>query len=434
MKKTILILAAGLALAGCAKVGELEGDGSQLMDKPISFSIVKKNMLKSDTALNATGHYNFGVFAYKSTDATHEIMYNYLVGYNDGNAGVGYYMTSSSQTTLGDAVGSANGTSSWAYEGLGSSQYSYSGTDGYYTAADTKYMSNVPEQYLRYWDKAAPTTSFYAYAPYINGSSTVSFANGLMTFPNTVIKAGYDDASLYEFMYAGTTVPVTQYGNDVLLGFKRLNAKVNIKFKEDVEGYDVKILDLSSTDEGVQAAASIRSGAGTTADPYTYAAGSYNNKSGAIVDFTTAAPTVTAVAGETYDNTVPLVFAAPTDTLKGTTTEISSATTYYAVPKDDESGFTFHISYKLISTTGETIIVNNATVYVPGNYCDWQANKAYTYVFRITKNSNGTTDPTTTIDPTDPSVSTVNALFPIVFDGCTVENWDVVSDSTYAVN
>ena len=66
--------------------------------------------------------------------------------------------------------------------------------------------------------------------------------------------------------------------------------------------------------------------------------------------------------------------------------------------------------------------MTDATVHVPKDYCNWEANKHYTYIFRITKNSNGSTG-TTTPKPEDPEVPTVNALYPIVFDNCVVEDW-----------
>lgn len=414
MKKTLLILAAGLALAGCGKVGVVDDSNLAGKESPISFSISKKNMVKADAELQSTGHYNFGVFAYKSEDAVNNIMDNYLVGYHDGTNKKGYEMTEANQTTLG--------TSKWAYEKLGSSEYSYSGTDGYYTAAQTKYMSNVANQYLRYWDYASASTAFYAYAPYLNGT-TASFDNSTKTLslPNTAIVAGYDDESLYEYMYASTVVPKASYGQPVALAFKRLNAKVNIKFYEVIEGYTVKILDLNGTTHtGVQAAAAKLSGT-------TYSAGSYYLESGANIVFGTTA-TVNAVAGQTATNTTPLVFAAPTAAAIGedAASASASATTYYAIPKPATTGgFTFHISYELTSTTGEKIVVKNATVFVPEANCEWEANKAYTYIFKITKGTNGSTDPDTftSIDPTDVNVPDTDSLFPIIFDGCTVEDW-----------
>lgn len=422
-----LTIAAGLAVTSCSSDEVVEEVlNTNKNDKPIGFVMNQKNITRANSSvfLQTTGHYNFGVFGYKSTDATHEIMANYLVGYNDADGKKGYYMTLDNQTTLGDLAENVNGQSYWAYEKMGSADYTYDGTEGFYTASQTKYMSNVGNQYLRYWDKDAETTSFYAYSPYINGEGTATYNNSTKTLviPDGTLVDGYDDASLCEYMYAATTVNKAEYGNDVVLSFKRLNAKVNIKFYETLKGYSVKIIDLGNGHNDVQAAAAI---AGT---PNT--AGTYFQKSGFSIDFSagTANPTITqAAAGTTADNTRPLVFAEPTDDEIGTSKESASpsSTTYYAIPKDNTTGFTFHVSYELTSTTGEKIIVRNATVFVPADKCNWKPNTAYTYVFKITENTNGSTDPDndTTIDPTDPKVDDEKALYPIVFDGVNVEEW-----------
>ena len=100
--------------------------------------------------------------------------------------------------------------------------------------------------------------------------------------------------------------------------------------------------------------------------------------------------------------------------------EYYSATTYYGIPRDGSCGLTFRVSFQLTSTTGEVIKVFNAGVHVDAASCVWEAGKNYTYVFKITKKATGTTGPTTpTVDPNPGE----QALYPIVFDGITVEDW-----------
>ena len=149
-------------------------------------------------------------------------------------------------------------------------------------------------------------------------------------------------------------------------------------------------------------------------------------------------------------STLSLKFAAPTAAKIGTTsgTASPSTTTYYAIPKkaiasestaaDDlkKVGFTFHVTYKLISTTDEEITVKDATVFVPAENCEWECNKAYTYIFKITKNSNGSTGNVTVPDPDDAGGVTPGeeaALYPIVFDGCTVEDYVDAPDSEQVI-
>ena len=425
-------------MAACTNDVDYSSSDQGNPNNTIGFQVLGRNSITRAQSLQDAGHYNFGVFAYKSSDNVNNVMSNYLVGYMDDAKKKGYYMTSQNQTTEGDKEGVLNGQSRWAYEMLGNKEYDYRGTEGYYTVDDAFYMSNVEKQYLKYWDLSAPTTNFYAYAPYINGANTVIYINGTkkMTFPASSIQAGYNDPSKFEFMYAAKEVDKVNYGHDVSLDFKRINAKVQIKFWEDIDGYSVRILDLSSTYNGVYAAPSKRTG---SAGSYSYTDGKYVKNTGAVVDFTTiATPKVSYNDPVAYNKIAEemLRFDAPAVEAIGTTRPLASPspTVYYAIPKssitgpDYDCGFTFHVTYELISTTGERITVHDATVHVPSNYCNWISNTSYTYVFRITKNSNGTTDTPTTIDPTSPDVTTEDALYPIVFDNCTVT--DYVEDNS----
>lgn len=431
----ILTLVAVLACTACSDDRELGNSSPETTANAIGFQVIKKNVLTrsgsttsgtaSTIGLEDAGHYNFGVFAYKDTQADNDIiMENYLVGYHGTN--VGYDYTS-------DNAG-------WYYQGLGYSEYTYSGSSYYDGTNDTYYMSNIDKQYLRYWDKSAPNTSFYAYAPYINGSLTVTFdnSNKTMTFPAGTIQDGYDDRSKYEYMYATTTVAAAAYGNDVQLQFNRLTAKVKIKFYEDIAGYQVKILNLQDgTYSGVCAAPANRI---DNAGSYSYTYGTIYKNSGLIITFSSPIAFQWKDQVAMVDNTDYLSFAAPTGIISEKNTADSPATPsptdYFAIPKamttpstSDGTGLTFHVTYQLISNTNETITVHNATVFVPAEYCQWQANYSYTYVFKITKDSTGSTETPGTgdINPADPTPSSTGALFPIVFNNCTVEDWTETS-------
>lgn len=434
MKNSIYYLTLALVAGACSSDEIVNPDyqSREPQQAGISFTAAQRNLTRA-TDLQDLKRYNFGVFGYKSTDATNPVIDNYLVGYYDDVNKLGYMMTTENQTTLGDKAENVDGQSYWAYEKLGSADYTYTGTDGYFTSSQTQYMSNVANQYLRYWDFAAPTTTFYAYSPYINSTTPATFNNStkVMTIPDGSLVDGYDDPALFEYMWASATVAKDQYGKDVKLAFKRLNAKINIQFWEDIEGYSVQVIDLlAGTHNDVQATPAIQSGT-------TYSAGQYYTKSGFSLNFSSSvtAPSISQASGTTATNTKPLVFEEPVETAIGESkTDASvSPTTYYAIPKSNSTGFTFHVSFVLTSTTGEQITVKNATVFVPADKCNWTANSAYTYTFKITKNTNGSTDPSkdSSIDPTNPSVDPTKALYPIVFDGANVEDWTPVeSDHT----
>lgn len=457
MKKFLLMAAVATTLVNCSSDFDLsEGQGGGGVSDVIGFQVQGRNSIKRG-ALQKANHYNFGVFAYKSSDQTNNIMDNYLVGYLDLDFNKGY---STSGSTTDDPNSNVDGKSNWMYEGMGWAQFhgTYAGEN---VEKGSKYASNNEYQYLRYWDNSAESTCFYAYVPYLNKGAvgaTVSYVDGtakgtsdntdtyVMTFPNGTIQHGYDDEQAYEYMYASTQVAAANYGHDVQLAFKRLNAKVNIKFWEDIPGYSVHMIDLgtvSGTDYTISAVPSIKDGATGT---YGYTNGKIYTSNGVKIQFANGAKTdIKQYKGATSQS--PLAFATPTDAQisdnrPGAT---PSKTTYYAIPKgssaqvlkDDaanigalvdcdadlaKTGLTFHVSYELISSTGEKITVKDATVHVGKDYCKWEENKAYTYIFKITTNSNGTTGGGTP-KPTDPSVPTETALYPIVFDNCTVEDW-----------
>lgn len=454
MKKVLFYAAAGLMLASCAsdEIVDITHEGNRPSDvKTINFTTSQKNITRAYSPLQEKGHYNFGVFAYKSTDLVNPVMPNYLVGYYDEEKGY----QNSGTSTWGDPSGLEDGKSYWMYEGMGSNEYNGTYAGGALTPA---YTSNNANQYLKYWDSSADYTCFYAYAPYINGAGTATYVDGtaqaatgadtyVLTIPNGTLTDGYDDESLAEYMYASAKVAKADYGHDVALQFHRLNAKVNIKFWEDIPGWKVRILDLSSEAEGVQAAASIKDG---TSGKYGYKAGKYYIKNGVKIQFAEGASTgMKQFAGTTADNTTTLKFKSPTVAKIGENRyeASASATTYYAIPKGSNAdvlkndtkdltqtkdvdpdlaltGFTFHVSYELTAEdTGEHIVVKNATVHVPCDYTNWKANTHYTYIFKITTNSNGNTGSDDDADPTDPEVPTVQSLYPIVFDNCTVEEW-----------
>ena len=402
-------------------------------ENAISFQVVNRNSVRGSESklLNDAGHYNFGVFAYKNSEnASSLVMSNYLVGYGGENDTHGYSLNAASQTTIAN--------SRWAYEKLGSLDYIYDGTEGYYKKSDLFYMSNNQNQYLKYWDLSTASVDFYAYAPYLNGSNTATFDHNTSTLAFPLITDGYDDPSRYDYLYANKNVTKKDYDNKVQIDFKRISAKVRIGFYETIDGYSVKILNLkqeTGTDAvGVSAAPAKQKTGGT------YEYGTFYHTGKASVAFGQS-PSLTLTGQEKYAKNSDysyLNFKVPTDEAIGTTfqTASMSATEYYLIPDNEtnKTGLTFHVTYQLKALdTDETIIVHNATVHVPyqkdeaTKYCDWKNNYVYKYIFRITKGSSGSTDNPDNIDPSDPTPGTVDALKPIIFDGCTVEDWQSTS-------
>ncbi len=463
MKKQVLFAIATMTLASCSSDGLVNNSSSGGGEAPIAFSVEKKNITRATQDLEATGHYNFGVWAYKYKEGltTQQVMGNYLVGYSYSddtkNIKLGYDHTGC--TTWAATIGDQDDhTSPWFYEKLGTSEYTYTGTDGYYTKNDANYTSANTNQYLRYWDLAYTNTNFYAYAPYRKEGVTFDETNKKITVAHSAQTAGYDDPSLQEFMYAGAQATNSAL-KDVQLQFKHLGAQVNLRFYESVRGYRVEIIDVIGNDAngdptGIQATPATKSGDTYTKEQYYTTCGatieytsSTTNPTASVtnpiatVDHTGASTTqanlkftipgtsngltnITAlVTGKTY-NVIPEAVTT------GTQTYATSPTVYYPVaqPTDSEVGFTFHVSYKLIADdNGEEITVKDARVYVPAKsgsdfIAAWQPNTKYTYTFKITESSTGSTSPTNP-DITTPSVPTTPQVYPIVFDGATIEDY-----------
>ena len=448
MKKSVLFAVATMALASCSSDGLVNNSSSGGGEAPIAFSVEKKNITRAGEtstlpSLESTGHYNFGVWAYKVKGSSSQlVMDNYLVGYSDGTS-KGYDKTNA--TTWASTIGTEKDhTSPWFYENLGTDEYKYDGTAGFYKASQDAYKSANTNQYLRYWDLAYTNTNFYAYAPYRKAG--VSFdGNKTITVEHSAQTAGYDDPSLQEFIFAGAQA-TNEKLEDVKLQFKHLGAQVNLRFYESVRGYKVQIIDVTTNGTGIQATPATKSG-----DTYTKA--DYYTTCGATIDYSTITTPIATVnhtgATTTQANlkftipgtsngltniTAPVTGKTynviPEAVTTGTQTYATSPTVYYPVaqPTTSEVGFTFHVSYKLIAEdNGEEITVKDARVYVPAKsgsdfIAAWQPNTKYTYTFKITESSTGSTSPA---DPiiTDPTVPTTPQVYPIVFDGATIEDY-----------
>lgn len=522
MKRLLLSAACLATLASCVETGYVDESASVNKEVPINF-VTKKSNITRATSLEATEHYNFGVWAQKigSSMTTQKVMENYLVGYTD-QVSKGYYLNNA--TTWGDGstqTDHSDHKSPWFYENLGKAQYTYADkTSGLYTKDDAKYMSANDYQYLRYWDLAYTNTYFYCYAPYNNVTDGVkcvmnSDGTATMTMASKIIRDGYDkplnstynktddhpayDRSLAEFMVGGYKA-LNSALSDVVIPFKHMGAQLFIRFYEDVPGYKVEVVDLSSDGgkfatgatvdqkQGIQATPAV---AGATAtDPYTL--GQYYTTSGATVTFDDAAePTFTPSYDETTKVSDNLMFRAPSNTAtdyetanvpagygsvdgknwtkvdgtqsattthyvipevaaSGTQDYAWSPTIYYPVaqPTTQTTGFTFHVTYRIIADDNkEVTTVHNATVFVPatGNakvdgtdktdvtIARWESNTRYIYTFKITRNSTGSTQPSTQIDPANPTPSSDKSLFPIVFDGATISDY-TTSESDHQIN
>ena len=291
-----------------------------------------------------------------------------------------------------------------------------------------------------------------------------------------------------EGLYAHTQYNKVKYGTDVPFTFNHLNAKINLKFYSEVKGYDVEIIDAVPTTLPGTGTLSPVAARGiqlspattwqsltpmTTVQPAVSVLPTYYEAARVTAKANGNAANITVGNGTEGLTNANLVFELPgTDIGTTSASATKSPTTLYVLPNvkanvtapavaeyitpaaqteawrtswdkstsqhvADSTGYTLHLSYKLKPKDGSTSIsIYDARVFIPALNCQWVAGKAYTYIFKLTKNSNGTTDPKGEGDPatpgepyvdvTDPRVNQDPALQPIVFDGVEVVDYDAV--------
>ncbi len=448
-KFNLLLLAGAAALASCASEdvinsGDINAPSAE--GKAMSFSMLTGNMSRGTSAMETSGHKDFGVFAYKGTDL---VMDNYWV----------QYLTTSTGTTWGDGSNSVNGKSYWVYE----------------TLTGHKQDGTPQTQVLKYWDYSFDNHTFVAYTPYNNDASfRTLYETGTPTLHILGANSFWTmaDRDDNEAMWAKTTVAKDDYSKDVALNFNHLNAVIKLAFRSNIPGYTVKIKNLTGTNPGVQltpatvaqASAPIHwtpwTPTGSEATTQPEITQEYANKvTFTIADvFSSSAVPTTDVTSKGSHN---LIFALDETNDGVTELEIPSVpagstdylplnSQFFALPltnadayKDEgdnhfATGYTLHVTYELIPNDhAANTTVHDARVFIPADKCQWAYGKLYLYRFTITTASSGVTDPETPIyddgttnspyvDIRDPRVPTDKALLPIVFDGVQVEGYENV--------
>lgn len=212
------------------------------------------------------------------------------------------------------------------------------------------------------------------------------------------------------------TVTEPNYNNtSVSMSFRHLASKVRMALFEIVPGYvisDVKFYtDATSTTtdntEGTLIGKFNNSGTLTVYFPTT------GTDHAAEKDYNKAHVKFTASAGE--DGVLNSKKFGAVNYNNQTEGQISAGTTYLSqnaatpsycgagyqnvLPSEGKpSAITLRIDYKLTSVDGsnETINVKGATATVPAQYTEWKSGYAYTYIFKISQDTNGSTGGTST--------------------------------------
>lgn len=408
MNKFFIAAASALALASCSSddfLGEIQGNEQNGATSAINFGGDTGKITRATTKGNAAAELlenNFVVVGFKGskTDAANNEVYafdHYNVNFNKD----------SKNSTESNRAG-------WEYV---NQDMKVKGTK----PAASLAQSGASQQTIKYWDHSCKSYDFiafsmgkgaaseYATPTHVDKDKLATAAYTLTGNVNTLSECYISDMK---------TVKEKEYNKTpVSMSFRHLASKVRMALFEIVPGYvisDVKFYtDATSTTtdntEGTLIGKFNNSGTLTVYFPTTgtdHAAEKDYNK--AHVKFTAS-----TTAGEVgvlnlkkfgavnYNNQKEGTINAGSTYLSQNAADPSYCGAGYqnVLPSEGEaSAITLRIDYKLTSVDGsnETINVTGATATVPAQYTEWKSGYAYTYIFKISQDTNGSTGGTGT--------------------------------------
>ena len=395
-----------MALASCSSddfLGEIQGNEQNGATSAINFGgdtgKITRAPSTGKTAAELLGN-NFVVVGFKGskTDAANNENYafdHYNVNFKDGSA----FSTESNRA-------------GWEYV---NQDMKVNGAD------KSLAQGGASQQTIKYWDHSCTSYDFIAFSMGKKDAAS-KYATPTSVDKDKLATAAYTlsgDVNTLSECYISDmkTVNRDDYGKTVSMSFRHLASKVRMALFETVPGYvisDVKFYtDAASTTtdntEGTLIGKFNNSGTLTVFFPTTGTVNKDNkdyNK--AHVSFSAS-----TTAGETgvldskgfgavnYNNQAEGTINAGSTYLSQNAAEPSYCGAGYqnVLPSEGKaSAITLRIDYKLTSVDGskETINVKGATATVPAEYTEWKSGYAYTYIFKISQDTNGSTGGTGT--------------------------------------
>ena len=430
MKKIYLLAAVALvALASCTSDEFVGDNGSPNIgangEKTITFG---SNAAKVTRATSNTGTVSQMLDGQFLVYGTKNVQINSADAYS--TVFPNYVAWSSNTVTTSNPDGTASdATKGWEYVGTTSTTY---GTDN--TALSS-------EQTIKYWDYAAANYHFVAGSPVANftygftsndvTSATITGLAGHITANPT---SGSGTAITTDPVYIAKPVTVLpdDYNKPVQFEFVRQQSRVRVGIFETIPGYkitNIKFYPYSTSDwDGTSSDNIIL--ASTTAD---YFVGATNASATVTYNWSGSSPTYTFAydassltkaknwyAGELNASGWEMATTSTESTIAkfyGTDNDMAATTGYFTViptpSATNASPLLIKCDYILSSVSdgsGETITIHGATAAIPAAFCKWAPNTSYTYLFKISDNTNGKTN------PNKPAVG----LFPITFDAVAI--------------
>lgn len=410
MNKFFIAAASALALASCSSddfLGEIQGNEQNGATSAINFGGDTGKITRATSNGKAAAELlenNFVVVGFKGskTDAANNEVYafdHYNVNFKEGSA----FSTESNRA-------------GWEYV---NQDMKVKGTE----PAASLAQSGASQQTIKYWDHSCASYDFIAF------SMGKKDAASKYATPTHVDKGHLKDAAYTLSGNVNTlsecyisdmkTVTEPNYNKtSVSMSFRHLASKVRMALFEIVPGYVISDVKFYTDTEATS----------TTTNPEGTLIGKFNNSGTLTVYFPTTGTkhatekdynkahvkfTASTVAGEVgvltskkfgavnYNNQAEGTISAGTTYLSQNAATPSYCGTGYqnVLPSEGAaSAITLRIDYKLTSVDGsnETINVKGATATVPAQYTEWKSGYAYTYIFKISQDTNGSTGGTST--------------------------------------
>ncbi len=417
MNKYFLYAASVLALASCSSddfLGENSGNG-QNSSSAINFSgdagkITRATSNTGNAAKMLDGQ--FRIYGVKKVGDTQLVSV-----FNEYSV---WYVENKNTTT--------SNTDGWEYVGA-------KGT----TNLGTGNITLTKDQTIKFWDYSAPEYHFIAGSPITCFSHTLTPGNKINSATITGL-AGHINAN--ESGTPLTTYPVyiadpkvvkkADYNNTVVFSFKRQQAMVRVGLYETIPGYSITEINFY---EAGGSKAKDGNNVILTSGTKNYFVGGSNVKGTITYNWTGTTPSYTYTYDDTNltqsqnwcagkfepHNALATVSTAAVAELYGKDNDMSTNGYFTVIPTPSATKaapILIKCDYTLTSDddSGETIKVTGATAAIPAAFSKWEANTRYTYLFKISQNTNGYTGD----DPTKAG------LYPITFDAAVKESTDAM--------
>lgn len=419
MKKYLIFAASALALASCSSddfLGENPGN-VQNATTAINFGgeagkITRATSNEGTPQKMLDGQ--FKVYGVKITNGTisHNVFPDYYV-----------WDVADKNTT--------SNTSGWEY--VGAKDASNLGTGK---------ITLTKDQTIKYWDYSATEYRFVAGSPIAAFKYNTTWnettgthitdvkVTGLAGHINANPTDGTTTALKTDPVYIADPLKVVKdnYQKPVEFSFKRHQSMVRVGLYETIPGYSITDIKFYAydTDGTTLKASDDNNVILTSATPGYFVGGS--NLTGTVTytgwdttpsytfkyDDTNLTKSKNWYAGKFTPNPKLATTSSETDvaTLYGTDKDMSETGYFTVLPTPtatNASPILIKCDYTLTDfNTGEVIKVTGATAAIPAAFSKWEANTRYTYLFKISDNTNGTTGNPS--NPKDPA-----GLFPITF-------------------